>query len=82
MEKIFADTVKVIEMGDYYPGLSGWALNAIINVLLIKGRFDTEEEKSCDHAGQDCSDVTISQEMAAATRRWKRQGIDSTPEPP
>lgn len=36
------------------PGLAGWALSALTNVLIRKGlgRFDAEE-KVCDHTGRE-----------------------------
>lgn len=67
-----------------YSGLARWALQAVTSkvCLLEESRrgFDYREKRKrqCDHGSRYWSDVAISQGMSIATRRWERQGTDSS----
>lgn len=84
-KRVFTDMIKlrILNWGEY-PGLSGWALSAIINVLIRRKQREIwhRRGKGMWPRRQDWSDVATNLEMLAATRSWKRQGMDSPLEPP
>ena len=53
-KKVFVAQIKLKYLGwGDYPGLFGWALNAI-TCMLIRGRFFRQKRKrQCDHRGRD-----------------------------
>lgn len=71
---------KMLKLGDY-PGLSEWALNAIIGIL-IRGKQrkiipQRKKSKQCNDRSRHWSDVAVYQEMLAALRCWMRQETNS-----
>lgn len=80
-DKDSAGMIKYLEMGRL-AGISRWALNTNISILTKeKWRKSDTRIREGDAKMEQQSDVATNYTMPAATRSWKRQGMDSPLEP-
>lgn len=86
---MFADVIKLkLWTWNSYSRLSwgrgdgGGHLNPVLSILIREDRDDKQTRKrSRDHQSSDWSKLATSQRMSVAIRSWKRQEMDSSPEP-
>ena len=78
--------------GGAHPGLSSWALNVIICILIKRQaagvwehadtkKRDTQKKGQCDLQGRDWRDADTCQETPGLIISWKKQDMDSPEEP-
>lgn len=73
-KRVFADVIKLRLLRGGHPGLSGWVLRSMINVLKRDKREDTQqkhagrEEKPGEDGGRAWSDAASSQGTPGITR--------------
>lgn len=72
--------LKILREGTY-PGLSGWALNAITCILAREGQREIQHhtyrrEGNVKRSGEREREAATSQGTPTPTRTWKRQGTN------
>ena len=79
-KEVFAHGTKLrILRWEGYPGLSRWALNAVISVLIRERQREIipKMRRKCGHGSRDWSDVATSQGMPASPGARREEGMDS-----